>query len=74
MGLGMTYGKFSGKCHNCGKQGHELQSVGVTIRHHAPTEDSHTSRLLQDHRASKNTKKTILIYLKCIKFFLKCFG
>ena len=38
-------------------RGIKLQSVGVAVRHHAPTEDSPTSRLLQDHISLKKINK-----------------
>ena len=35
----------------------KLQSVGVAVRHHTPTKDHHTSRLLQGNRSPKKAKK-----------------
>ena len=35
----------------------KLQSIGVAVKHHAPTNDSHTSRLTQDHRSHKKINK-----------------
>ena len=35
----------------------KLQSVGVVAKYHAPTDDSHTSRLPQDHRSPKKISK-----------------
>ena len=57
-------------------RGTKLQSVGVAVRHHAPTDDNHTSRLPQDHRSPKKikVKKLILVYVKCLEFSLECFG
>ena len=43
-----------GKCHNYGKQGIKLLSVGVVVRFHVPTEDQYTNRQLPDN---KNLKK-----------------
>ena len=37
----------------------KLQSVGVAVKHHAPTDDSHTNRLPQDHRSPKKTSKKL---------------
>ena len=35
----------------------KLQSVGVAVKHHAPTEASCTNRLPQDHRSPKKINK-----------------
>ena len=35
----------------------KLQSVGVVVKHHAPTDDSHTNRLTRDHRSPKKISK-----------------
>ena len=37
----------------------KLQSVGVVVKHHAPTNDSHTSRLPQDYRSHKKINKKV---------------
>ena len=37
----------------------KLQSVGVAVKHHAPTNNSHTTRLPQDHRSPKKISKKI---------------
>ena len=37
----------------------KLQSVGVAVKHHAPTDDSHTNRLPQDHRSHKKINKKV---------------
>ena len=54
MELGMSHGKFSGKCHTCGKHGHkaaEYWSGGK--KHYAPTGASLTSRLPHDKISNK---------------------
>ena len=35
----------------------KLQSVGVVVKHHTPTNDSHINRLPQDHRSPKKISK-----------------
>ena len=51
------------------------QSVGVAVKHHAPTNASPTSRQTQDQISSKKiNKKLVLIYVECSKLFVKCFG
>ena len=49
----------------------KLQSLGVTVRQHAPTEDSHTSRPIQDHRSpkKKNKKDNFNLYRVHLIFF-----
>ena len=37
----------------------KLQSVGVVVKHHAPTEDSHTSRLPQEYKSPKKINKKV---------------
>ena len=51
------------------------QSVGVVVKHHAPTNTRPTSRQLQDKRIIKKiNRKLVLVYVQCPKFFIKCFG
>ena len=53
----------------------KLQSVGVAVRHHTPTEDHHNSRLLQGNISPKKGKKSLVLeYVKCFKFFVECFS
>ena len=53
----------------------KLQSVGVAVRHHAPTEDQYTSRQIQGNRSPKKIKKGLILeYVECIEFFIECFG
>ena len=35
------------------------QIVGVVVKHHAPTNDRHTSRLPKDHRSPKKINKKV---------------
>ena len=35
----------------------KLQSVAMAVKYHAPTDDSHTSRLPQDHKSHKKINK-----------------
>ena len=37
----------------------KLQSVGVVVKHHAPTDDSLTNRPSQDHRSPKKIGKKL---------------
>ena len=37
----------------------KLQSVGVVVKHHTPTDDNHTNRLPQDHRSPKKINKKL---------------
>ena len=37
----------------------KLQSVGVAVKHHAPTDNSLPSRQPQDHRGNKKTSKKV---------------
>ena len=37
----------------------KLYSVGVVVIHHAPTDNSYTNRLPQDHRSPKNISKRV---------------
>ena len=37
----------------------KLQSVGVAVKHHAPTDDSHANRLPQNHRSPKKISKNL---------------
>ena len=37
----------------------KLKSIRVAVKHHTPTNDSHTSRLPQDHRSSKKISKKV---------------
>ena len=38
-------------------RGTKLQSVGVAVRHHAPTGDHYISRPIQDYRSPKKINK-----------------
>ena len=37
----------------------KLQSVGLVVKYHAPTKDSHTNRLPQDHKSPKKISKKL---------------
>ena len=37
----------------------KLQSVVVAVKHYAPTDDSHTNRLFQNHRSHKKINKKV---------------
>ena len=41
----------------------KLQSVGVVVKHHDPTDNSHTNRLLQDYRSHKKINKKVTFSL-----------
>ena len=44
-------------------RGTKLQSVGVAVRHHAPTEDKHISRCPKDPRSPKKKNKKVNLIL-----------
>ena len=48
----------------------KLQSVEVAVKHHTPTEDHHTSRLLQGNRSHKKEKKVKLYNMLSALSFL----
>ena len=52
------------------------QSVGVAVKHHAPTSAHLTSRQHQGRISTKKIKKKspVLIYVECSELFIKCFG
>ena len=51
------------------------QSVGVAVKHHAPTDASPTSKRPQDQIGSKKiNKKLVIVYLGCFKLLEKCFS
>ena len=54
-------------------RGIKLQSIGVAVRYHTPTEDHHTSRPIQGHKSPKKKKKKSLDleYIECIEFFCR---
>ena len=37
----------------------KLQSVGVTVRHHTPTEDQYTNRLIQGSKSPKKINRRL---------------
>ena len=51
------------------------QSVGVAIKHHAPTSASLTSKLLHNKIINKKIVKTlVLVYVECFELLIKCFS
>ena len=51
------------------------QSVGVVVKHHAPSNASPTNRRPQDQIGSKKiNKKLVFIDVECSKLFEECFG
>ena len=51
------------------------QSIGVAVKHHAPTYARFTNRQHQNKTISKKiNKKPVLIYVEFHKLFIKCFG
>ena len=68
-------GSSMGSATTMANRGIKLQSVGVAVRYHAPTEDHHTSRPLQGHRSPKRKIKSLILeYIECNEFFVECFG
>ena len=67
----MSHGKFSGKCHNCGKHGIRLQSVGVVVKHHALTDACHTNRQYQD-KINSNKRSRKVSFNPCIILSVIC--
>ena len=44
MELGMSHGKFTGKCHNCGKHGYKAAESWSGGEYHAPTDACLTNK------------------------------
>ena len=53
-------------------RGTKLQSVGVVVKHHAPTEDSHINKLPQDHRSLRKINKKVNFNLCRVTCILVC--
>ena len=53
MELGMSHGSSVGSATNVASRDTRLQSVGVVVKHHAPTDTRLTSRQNQDKIDSK---------------------
>ena len=59
----MHRGSSVGSATTVVNRGIKLQSVGVVVRHHAPTDDHYTSKLPQDHRSLRKKSKKVSFYL-----------
>ena len=67
MELGSSQGSSVGSATTMGNRGIKLQSVGVAVRHHAPTKDQYSSRPIQCSRSPKKINK-MLNFRICIVY------